>query len=156
MTFQEFDKFMDKLYRDCKDMRSTKGKEYAHDADRFANFRRIAKDLELTDLQVAYVYFKKHLDSVISFIKDGKTYSTEPIRGRFTDLILYAFLMAGMAEERGTSITFTRHVSDDMEAFDELDVTSLEDEGTVKLGDLRKKAKKGKRHGKKFLRNRKG
>ena len=100
MTFPEFDKFMDALYEECKGMRNTKGKEYAHAKDRFANFRRIAAELETTDLKVAYTYYKKHLDSVISYIKTGgQVYSTEPIRGRFVDLIVYSFLMAGMAEE---------------------------------------------------------
>lgn len=99
MTFYEFDKFHDQLFNDCLKMRNTKGKEYAHDTDRFSNFKRIAKELDLDPLDVAYVYFKKHLDSIISFIKDNKVYSTEPIRGRFIDAIVYLSLMAGMAEE---------------------------------------------------------
>lgn len=99
MTFEEFDKFQDELWKECIKMRDTKGKEYAHDADRFANFRRLSKKLEISDIKVAWVYVTKHLDSIESFIKTGKTYSTETIRGRFVDVMVYMSLMAGMVEE---------------------------------------------------------
>ena len=80
-------------------MRDTKAKEYANSADRFANFRRLAESLGLQDYQVGWVYAAKHLDSLASFMRNGKTLSTETIRGRFVDAITYLTLIAGMVDE---------------------------------------------------------
>jgi hypothetical protein len=98
MTFAEFDTFMDKLYTECLELRGAKGKEYAHSSSRFANFNRIAREINLPPLTVAYIYYRKHLDAIVSYMETGRTFS-EPIRGRFLDLIMYSFLMAGIAEE---------------------------------------------------------
>jgi hypothetical protein len=80
-------------------MRDTKGKEYANSEDRFGNFRRLSGELGLKDYQIAYVYLKKHLDSISSYIKNGTEFSTESIRGRFVDAITYLTLITGMIEE---------------------------------------------------------
>jgi hypothetical protein len=53
---------------------------------------------------VGWVYLKKHLDSIASYVKDGKIHSTEPIRGRIVDAIVYLTLIGGMIEERGEDI----------------------------------------------------
>ncbi len=100
MTFQEFAEFQNGLWDEIRNMQYTKGKEYAHSEDRFANFNRLSDELGLSPEQVAWVYTKKHLDSIVSYVKDNKTYSTEPIRGRYVDAIVYLTLLAGMAEER--------------------------------------------------------
>jgi len=80
-------------------MRDTKGREYAHDADRFANFRRLYATTVIKDKQVAYVYLVKHLDSIASFMKTGQEFSSEKIRGRIVDAITYLTLIAGMIDE---------------------------------------------------------
>ena len=93
--------FQDNLWDDVRNMQHTKGKEYAHSEDRFANFNRLADELGLSPEQVAWVYTKKHLESIVSYVKDNKTYSTEPIRGRHVDAIVVIWtLLAGMAEEK--------------------------------------------------------
>lgn len=100
MTFDEFDKFFDATVVEVRNMRDTKGKEYAHDADRFANFNRSAKELGVDPLVIWWVYTKKHMDSIVSYIQAGrKTYSTESIHSRFVDAITYLLLGAGMVEE---------------------------------------------------------
>lgn len=99
MDWPTFDKYQSHLLQQVVVMKDTKGKEYAHGEDRFGNFNRLAKELGLTNLQVAWVYLKKHLDSIVSFVKDQKVYSVEPIEGRFIDAITYLTLMAGMAKE---------------------------------------------------------
>ena len=103
MTFKEFDEFQDKLFFNCKKMRDTKGKEYAHSLDRFANFNRLAEGLDLTPQRIAWIYAKKHIDSIESFIRDNKTYSTEPIYGRFVDAIVYFSLIAGIIDQQALS-----------------------------------------------------
>lgn len=99
MNFETFDKFQAELLAEVTKMRDTKGKEYAHDQDRFANFRRLAEQLGIPDYQVGWVYAVKHLDSIASYMKTGQTFSSEQIRGRFVDLITYLTLIAGMVEE---------------------------------------------------------
>lgn len=99
MTFKEFDKFQTKLFDEIVLMGNTKGKEYANSStDRFANFRRLAAELNLKDYQVGWVYTKKHLDAIAHYCKVGHVESSENIRGRFIDAICYLMLMAGMAE----------------------------------------------------------
>ena len=101
MTFDEFDKFQDCLIKECFEMRMTKGREYAHSLDRFANFNRLSEGLKLPNSTIGWIYCKKHLDAIESFINDGRTYSNEGIRGRFIDAIVYLTLIAGMIEEKG-------------------------------------------------------
>ena len=100
MTFEEFDKFQAELLTEVTAMGETKGKEYAHAEDRFANFNGLAGELGISNFTVAWIYLKKHLDSIASYVKDNKTYSVEPIRGRIVDAITYLTLIAGMIEEK--------------------------------------------------------
>lgn len=104
MTFEEFDKFQDELWKECVEMRNTKGKEYAHSEDRFANFNRLAEELDVRNILIAWVYTTKHLDSIGSFVKTGKIFSSEGIRGRIVDAIVYLTLIAGMLEEDSREI----------------------------------------------------
>lgn len=99
MNFKQFDQFFDEFVEECRKMRDTKGKEYASSLDRFDNFNRLGRTLDLDRLKIAQVYVQKHLDSVNTFIKTGRVSSTERIRGRFIDIVTYMILMAGMAEE---------------------------------------------------------
>lgn len=99
MTFTEFDKYQLHLLKLVIAMKDTKGKEYAHSESRFANFDRLAEGLELPNMTIAWVYCKKHIDSIESYIKDHKVYSTEPIEGRIVDAIAYLTLIAGMIKE---------------------------------------------------------
>lgn len=103
MTFEQFDKFQTELFEECKRMRDTKGKEYAHSEDRFANFNRLADGLGLAPEKIAWVYAMKHKDSIESFLKFGRVSSNESIQGRFVDLIVYLTLIAGMVEESENS-----------------------------------------------------
>jgi hypothetical protein len=81
-------------------MKDTKGKEYAHDIERFANFKRLSQELgNLKPEIIAYIFFKKHLDSIVSYLKEGKEYSDEGIEGRFVDAITYLTLIYGMIVE---------------------------------------------------------
>lgn len=99
MTFQEFDQFFDRIFEECKFLRDTKGKEYAHSTSRFANFDRAAERLGISRTMVANVYLHKHLDAIDSYILNRESYSGENIRGRITDAITYLCLVAGMIEE---------------------------------------------------------
>ena len=58
MTHQEFDNYQIKLLTQVNRMKDTKGKEYSNSENRFANFDRLAAELGLTNIQVAWVYTK--------------------------------------------------------------------------------------------------
>lgn len=102
MTFPEFDKFFDEFVEECRKMRDTKGKEYARDVSRFANFDRLAQRKKLPRLTIADVYLTKHMDAIESYLQTGQIHSDERIRGRFVDAVTYLILMAGMAAEEDT------------------------------------------------------
>ena len=76
-----------------------KGSDYTrHDPDRLANFKRLAKDLDLPPIKIWAVYAGKHWDALMAFIKTGKAES-EAIEGRFDDLHNYLYLLEGLLED---------------------------------------------------------
>jgi hypothetical protein len=102
MTHEEFDKYQNELLNKVIGMGATKGKEYSNSESRFGNFDRLADELDLTNIKVAWVYVKKHLDGIASFCRTQKELS-EPIEGRIVDAIVYLTLIAGMiVEKEGT------------------------------------------------------
>ncbi len=99
MTFDKFDGFQERLLLEVEHMKDTKGKEYAHSADRFANFNKLSGGLGIPNFQICWIYLYKHLDAIESYCKEGKTFSSESIRGRIVDAITYLTLLAGMIHE---------------------------------------------------------
>lgn len=99
MTHEQFNEFQAQLLAEVVAMKDTKGKEYANSEDRFANFKRLAPQLGITPLQVAWVYTAKHLDAIASFCRTGQTQSTESFRSRIVDAITYLTLIGGMSDE---------------------------------------------------------
>jgi|ERR1035437_4034685 hypothetical protein len=99
MTHKQFNEYQHDLLNKVVGMGDTKGKEYANSESRFANFDRAADELGLTNIQVAWVYVKKHLDGIASFCRTQKEFS-EPIEGRIVDAIVYLTLIAGMIAEK--------------------------------------------------------
>lgn len=99
MTFEEFVVFQEDLFKQSKEMASTKGKEYANGEDRFGNFKRLSAELGISPATVGWIYLTKHLDSIKCRIRTGETYSNEAFLGRVVDAITYLTLIAGMIEE---------------------------------------------------------
>jgi len=76
-----------------------KGDDYTrHDPDRLANFKRLAKDLDLPTTKVWAVYAGKHWDAIMAFLKTGVAES-EPIIGRLDDLHNYLYLIEGILQD---------------------------------------------------------
>lgn len=73
-----------------------KGTEYSGEINRFSNFEKLAIELNLHPLEIAWIYACKHKDSIATFIKDKKVYSNEDIISRINDLRNYLALIAGM------------------------------------------------------------
>lgn len=113
MTFLEFDELSNRLFDEVKQMRDTKGKEYAGTEDRFDNFNRLAKRTGLDRKTIWLVYFTKHMDAIESYIKNGRTFSAEGIHGRIVDAITYLSLLDGMiTEELNTKSETFKYGSD--------------------------------------------
>lgn len=101
MTFEEFNQFQGQLLQEVVGMGKTKGKEYANGEERFGNFKRLAPRLDTSPQTIAWIYLVKHLDAIEHYIKTGgKEITSEPIRGRIVDAIVYLTLIAGMIEEK--------------------------------------------------------
>lgn len=99
MTFAKFDEFTEEMLGRIRNMRDTKGKEYAGTEDRFGNFNRLAADCGISREKVWQVYYTKHWDSIKSYIQNGTEFSTETIDGRIVDAMTYLLLLAGMIKE---------------------------------------------------------
>ena len=80
-------------------MRQAGQKEYARKQNNaFANFERVAENLDIDRKEVLLVYLLKHIDGICSYVKGHKS-QREDIRGRLTDAIVYLCLLWGMVEE---------------------------------------------------------
>lgn len=100
MTFKEFANLQSQIFLDIQKIGETKGIEYASSDDRLANFKRLAPECGIKPELVGWVYFRKHLDSISTYLKDGKEHSEESIRGRFLDAINYLTLIYGLIYEK--------------------------------------------------------
>jgi hypothetical protein len=99
----DFSALVSATVKSTADLLVVKGGEYADDADRLANFKRGAALTGATPLQVAFIYASKHYDGIASFVKTSAAGtprpSSEPIEGRFDDLINYCILMKALVVE---------------------------------------------------------
>ena len=80
-----------------------KGDDYTrHEEDRLSNFKRSAAAIGLNPLHVWAIFFNKHIDAIMAFIKTGKAES-EAIEGRIDDaqnyLHLFEALLNDLAKE---------------------------------------------------------
>lgn len=72
--------------------------EYAGGANAFGNFERLHDDLGMSREAVLWVYLRKHLDGILSYIK-GHTSQRESVHGRILDTIVYLMLLDAMITE---------------------------------------------------------
>ncbi len=80
-------------------MRAAGQKEYARKQNNaFANFERVAENLDIDRKEVLLVYLLKHIDGICAYVKGHKS-QREDVRGRITDVIVYLCLLWGMVEE---------------------------------------------------------
>jgi hypothetical protein len=107
MTPKEFNSLIDETTSKTAELLKLKGAEYSIETDRLSNFKRAAERLGMTPMQVALSYMDKHYTSVCTYVnKDAKGYTqilSEPIEGRFHDLINYCYLMLGLLQEIHTT-----------------------------------------------------
>jgi hypothetical protein len=101
MNGKQFQEYLNAVHINLIGLTATKGEEYKRrEPNQFANFERLAKEMNLTREQVLMVYMAKHLNSITTFVRDAaandnRVYA-EPIEGRIDDTILYLILLRGM------------------------------------------------------------
>ena len=96
---EKFGLILDKLFQEVKDLNLKKGNDYAGNEDVLKNFKVNAERIGITKEVVWAIYFNKHYDALMTFIKDGELKS-EPVEGRVLDMIVYLCLFYGMLCEK--------------------------------------------------------
>ena len=99
MTPKEFDQYFADLCVEEADLLRRKGQEYSGFEDRHSNFKRLAEELKLRPEVILWIYLKKHLDSITSYIR-GEYTGIEPIHGRIMDARNYLALLGAMLEDK--------------------------------------------------------
>ena len=73
---------------------TTKGKEYTlQSKDRAKNFKDVAEDLDIPVLYCWWAYLRKHLNAILSYVKNERVYSGESIKERVADAVNYLHLL---------------------------------------------------------------
>lgn len=98
MTFEEAEQLIIKMHEEELAIARTKGREYTQ-GDRLDNFKRIGSEIDISSKKVLWVYLKKHLDAIASYIKAEQVLS-EPIESRILDARVYLALLRGLIEEQ--------------------------------------------------------
>ena len=105
MTPAEFAKLIEETHQKERDILTSKGKEYARSAtDVLANFKRTAESLGVRPEQAWGSHFIKHVDAILSYVKNEKVFSSEGIEGRIYDAANYLLLLLGILKEKNTEI----------------------------------------------------
>lgn len=101
---ERYNQIVDEVFAQVTKLGKLKGDEYAAGADRLANFRKGAANLDLPMEVIWQVYTQKHWDAVSQYVQDVKNNvkreRMESPSGRVLDIIVYLLLMLCMMEER--------------------------------------------------------
>jgi len=101
MNIQEFDDLRARLHHDREEIILAKRPEYTEGrTDVLSNFKQVAAELDLTPMDVWYVYFRKHMSSIVTYVKNPNVVLSEPIFGRIKDAMNYLELLAALAKEK--------------------------------------------------------
>lgn len=102
MDGKEFRELLAAMESEERETMGAKGFEYTEgkgEADRLTNFKTIAKEINISPFIVWYVYFRKHISSITTFIKTAETKSSEPLESRIMDARNYLALFRALYEE---------------------------------------------------------
>jgi hypothetical protein len=98
MHAQRMDEIQEALFDRIREIRQSKGREYATEEDTLSDFKDVAAEAGTTPLQVWLTYVKKHERAVDTYIREGSTKS-ESIQDRVLDIVVYHILMLGLIED---------------------------------------------------------
>lgn len=98
-TREDIKNLVHQIFEEVQKTREAGQKEYAHDENNaFANFDRLANDLQTSREKILWVYTRKHLDGILAYINGHKS-QRENVRGRIKDAIVYLILLWGMIDD---------------------------------------------------------
>ena len=101
MDLKTFDELRLRLAAEREQIVQEKRPEYTEGkTDVLANFKQVAEELGLSPMEVWYVYFRKHISSIVSYVKNPNIQLSEPIFGRIKDVMNYMELLAALAKEQ--------------------------------------------------------
>ena len=98
MTFEEMELIEAGVFSKVREIRESKGREYAHDEDTLADFKEVAEEAGITPLQCWLTYVKKHERAIDTFVREGATKS-ESIQERILDVVVYHILLLGLVKD---------------------------------------------------------
>ena len=98
MTNDEFGKFRERLNAECEELLLKKGSDYSGMNDRHRNFKEAGASAGVSPLVAWWIFFKKHLDAIATYVREGKVQS-EPIQERFKDARNYLDLGAALVKD---------------------------------------------------------
>lgn len=113
MDTTEFLKVREDFNKLCEEILTAKGESYAREdmaADRLGNFKRTAAYVGCDPLQVAFVFFMKHIDSLSKWITEVSRLDVlqhapsssggESVMSRMADIRNYIDIIEAIADER--------------------------------------------------------
>lgn len=98
MTVTDIKSVMQDVFNECYELREAGQKEYAGGSNGLGNFERLALELSMSREKILWVYLKKHLDGIVSYMNGHKS-QRENVRGRINDAIVYLVLLRAMVED---------------------------------------------------------
>ena len=98
MNLDEFQAFMDTHYSAIKKISSEKGYDYSGQQDALRSFKDRAERIDTSPEKVIITQADKHWNAILTWIREGALRS-EPIIGRFHDILLYSFLMLALIQD---------------------------------------------------------
>lgn len=98
MKRERYNRILDEVFTRARELSTSKGRDYAGDANVFRNFEDVAARTGQTRLQVWSVYIQKHLLAIEKYISEGKLES-EPVDSRILDVIVYLALLYAMVKD---------------------------------------------------------
>jgi len=118
MTYKEFEVLLNCMHKEEQKIVSTKGVEYTV-GDQLDNFKRIGKEVkcvhcgeEVGAKVVLWIYLKKHLDGLLSYINKDKELSEETVIGRLKDARVYLALLRGLIYEEKNMYFLKKELED--------------------------------------------
>lgn len=99
MTFDEMTDLVEAEFQKIRDIRATKGTEYAPIEDTLADFKEVAASCGVTPYQVWQVYVEKHQRAIATWVREGDVKS-EAIEDRIRDVVVYHLLLLGLIADK--------------------------------------------------------
>lgn len=104
MLLPDFEKLCQSLNDERRKILVQKRPEYTEGhEDVLKNFKQTAQELNLDPMQVAYVFFRKHVASIGQVCTKGVNKSSEPFGSRISDAMNYLELIYALHHERQVS-----------------------------------------------------